>query len=55
MQPQWFNESDLLYEKMWLDDKYWLPMLLEGKSFVGRFEYEDEETISDYSVKEQTV
>jgi len=26
---------------------------LSGKSFVGRFEYTDEETISDYSVKEQ--
>eukprot|EP01035_Chromulina_nebulosa_P017626 gene17626-23203_t len=53
MRPHWYNENEIPFDKMWLDDKYWFPYLLQGKKFVGSFEYEDEETITDYSVKEQ--
>ena len=52
MRPKWFNEADIPYENMWLDDKYWFPLMLQSKSFCGRFEFEDEETITDYSLKE---
>ena len=37
MKPQWFNFSDIPYEQMWSDDKYWLPILLAGKKFKGNF------------------
>mmetsp|Transcript_4760 Transcript_4760/g.7223 ORF Transcript_4760/g.7223 Transcript_4760/m.7223 type:complete len:163 (+) Transcript_4760:50-538(+) len=53
MRPQWFNESNIPYDSMWPDDKYWLPLLLAGKKFIGRFDYSDEETIEDFSVREQ--
>ena len=36
MRPQWFLEDDLPFDKMWPDDRYWMPFLLAGKSFVGR-------------------
>ncbi len=36
MRPKWYAESEIPYEKMWPDDKFWLHFLLEGKSFVGR-------------------
>ena len=25
---------------MWEDDRYWLPLMLEGRSFDGRFLFE---------------
>lgn len=37
MRPKWFPLEKIPYENMWPDDKYWLPMLLEGKKFKGKF------------------
>jgi 8-oxo-dGTP diphosphatase/2-hydroxy-dATP diphosphatase len=37
MKPQWFGIDEIPYEKMWVDDKYWLPLLLAGKKFKGKF------------------
>ena len=57
MRPQWFNIDSVPFEKMWLDDKYWLPYLLDAdknpdnKSILGRFDYSDEETIDDFDVR----
>jgi hypothetical protein len=53
MKPYWYNVSEIPYDKMWPDDKLWLPMALQGKSFMGRFDYEDDDTIIDYSIREQ--
>lgn len=36
MRPQWYKETDIPYDKMWLDDKYWLPHVLAGKSILAR-------------------
>jgi hypothetical protein len=38
MRPQWYAEADLPFDKMWPDDKYWLPLLLgkADKMIVGR-------------------
>ncbi|RYY85828.1 8-oxo-dGTP diphosphatase [archaeon] len=52
MLPQWYAEDSIPYTNMWMDDAYWLPLLLEHKQFIGRFEYEDEDTIVDYSIRE---
>jgi 8-oxo-dGTP diphosphatase / 2-hydroxy-dATP diphosphatase len=53
MRPQWFEESEIPYDGMWPDDKLWLPQVLAGSSVLGRFEYSDDNTIEDYSVKIQ--
>ena len=44
---------DIPFSKMWPDDPYWMPLLLSGKKFMGRFEYSDDDTIEEYSLKEQ--
>lgn len=31
MAPEWFALHEIPYEKMWIDDKHWLPTVLEGK------------------------
>lgn len=36
MRPRWFSEDCIPLSEMWPDDQYWLPLLLEGKKFIGR-------------------
>lgn len=31
MRPEWFNISDIPYDKMWEDDALWLPRVLNGE------------------------
>ena len=51
MRPQWYDVNAIPYDSMWIDDKLWLPSLIkENKLIMGRFEFDDDETIIDYSV-----
>jgi len=36
---EWFSMQELPMEQMWEDDRYWLPLLVEGVKFDGRFEF----------------
>lgn len=31
MKPQWFSINEIPYNKMFPDDKYWLPLVLKGQ------------------------
>lgn len=42
MRPQWFNTKAIPYTDMWPDDEFWLPLLIDGKSFKGRVTIEDD-------------
>ena len=35
--PLWTPTSQIPYDEMWVDDEIWLPWLLAGKRFSGRF------------------
>ena len=35
--PQWFDYCDIPFDKMWVDDPYWMPIMLSGKDFRGEF------------------
>jgi 8-oxo-dGTP diphosphatase len=37
---RWFDVEKIPYEKMWDDDRYWLPLLLNGVKFNARFFYD---------------
>lgn len=37
MRPQWFPLDAIPYEEMWPDDKIWLPRILAGEKFRGKF------------------
>ena len=36
---EWISKENLPMDQMWQDDKYWLPLLIEGRKFRGRFEF----------------
>ena len=35
--PLWLDLDAIPYDRMWADDRIWLPMLLAGRDFQGRF------------------
>lgn len=39
--PAWFPVDDLPFEQMWATDREWLPVVLDGETFRGRFVYRD--------------
>ena len=43
--PLWISVHELPYEQMWEDDQYWMPLLLAGKAFDGRFLFDGEEML----------
>ena len=52
MKPQWFKIDKIPYNQMWPDDKYWLPLLLNGKNFLGNFHFLDDNTLLRHQLKE---
>lgn len=55
MKPKWFDVSKIPYKEMWPDDNYWLPLLLEGKKFLGKFWFKgenDTNKITKYELKQ---
>jgi 8-oxo-dGTP pyrophosphatase MutT (NUDIX family) len=41
MKPRWFPLNKIPYKKMWADDIFWLPLMLSGKNFKGRFLFDN--------------
>jgi 8-oxo-dGTP diphosphatase len=40
--PLWTPIDEIPYGEMWEDDRIWLPVMLEGKPFAGRFLFEED-------------
>ncbi|MFN4896556.1 MAG: 8-oxo-dGTP diphosphatase [Pseudomonadota bacterium] len=40
--PFWSRIDALPYDRMWADDKHWLPYLLKGQKFFGEFVFDGE-------------
>lgn len=38
--PVWALLDQIPYQRMWEDDQYWLPLLLDNQSFLGCFVFE---------------
>ncbi len=54
--PIWFPTDQLPYEKMWADDRLWMPLLLTGKSFDGRFLFDKEDMLGHrVAILDQTL
>lgn len=54
MTPAWFGMQALPYKKMWVDDPYWLPLVLQGEYIEATFTFKDDnETVDTLSINRQ--
>jgi len=54
--PLWTRMDRIPYEKMWEDDKYWLPMVIRGERFQARWIFDgnrmtDHEIVPDGNIE----
>jgi len=40
--PLWAPVNEIPFERMWADDRLWIPLLLARKKFSGRFLFDDD-------------
>jgi len=52
-EPLWFSLDRLPYDQMWADDAHWLPLMLQGKRFRGRFTF-DGDRMLDHRLEIET-
>lgn len=43
--PIWIPTAELPYHRMWADDRVWMPVMLAGKKFTGRFLFDDDQML----------
>jgi 8-oxo-dGTP diphosphatase len=43
--PHWVRVVEIPYDRMWADDRHWLPGLLAGRSFRGFFEFDGDRMV----------
>ncbi|CAH0476298.1 unnamed protein product [Peronospora belbahrii] len=56
MKPQWYDVSQIPFNTMWADDRFWLPHVLSGKSVQGNFHFAaDEDSLLDYELNVMTL
>lgn len=52
MRPKWFKINEIPYDEMWSDDIHWLPLLLDDKTFNGRFLFDENDQILSHELEE---
>ena len=53
MAPAWFDVDQIPYDEMWVDDRLWIPHLLNGTGFSGRYIF-DGDAMLDYELDAET-
>jgi 8-oxo-dGTP pyrophosphatase MutT (NUDIX family) len=51
MAPAWFSFDKIPYDKMWDDDKHWLPHILKGEKIEADFIFREGEIIDKHNIK----
>ena len=53
MEPKWFDLEEIPYDKMFPDDRYWLPRVIEGKKIKAYFNFDEEWNILEQKIVEE--
>ncbi len=51
MKPNWFLFNEIPFDSMWPDDTHWMPLLLAGKNFMGKFYFKDKNIIANFKLE----
>jgi 8-oxo-dGTP diphosphatase len=51
--PLWVALDQIPYERMWADDRHWLPFLIQGAHFDGYFEFDGEQMLEHQLIVQQ--
>lgn len=52
MIPVWYSLNNVPYERMWADDRHWIPHILAGEQVEARFTFaQDNETLTSWNVR----
>lgn len=51
MAPEWFKISDVPYDNMWQDDRFWIPQVLEGQKLVGKFTFDEQDNMLTHDIQ----
>lgn len=51
IRPEWVKLDKIPYDKMWDDDKYWLPKVLSGENITGHFVFSVEGKVLKQEIK----
>jgi mutator protein MutT len=51
MRPEWWKVSEIPFNMMWPDDRYWLPLFLDNKKFRGRFLFGPNDSVLEFSLR----
>ncbi len=52
MAPKWFDRTEIPFDKMWQDDTYWLPKVLDGKHVDGYFLFDSDQKLLEFKMEE---
>lgn len=45
--PEWFDKNKIPFDKMWEDNRYWIPQILNGDMLRATFLYDGELRVSE--------
>jgi len=45
MAPQWFRISEVPYDEMWQDDRFWMPQVFDGKLLRTHFTFDEHDNM----------
>ena len=50
MRPRWWQEQDVPFHEMWLDDQHWYPHMLKREQFKAYFLFQGHDKILSFNI-----
>ena len=51
MRPRWWQEQEIPYSEMWLDDQHWYPHMLNNQQFTAYFLFQGHDKILKHRIE----